>query len=492
MKKTVFYQVFLCFCAFLLLISPTYAEEESTKQLAEGEIYAYDPINGFPILNKTAVDGTVALLCSLDSDMILYSKEIDTRISPASLAKVMTTMVAYENSTMDEIVTINSSAFNNLEYDWSGILSSGDHLSMKDMLYLIMLPSANEACNAVAEHISGTVPDFCELMNQRALELGCTGTHFSNAHGKDEEGEYTTARDLMKITKAALQYPELEEMFYTAGYDLPSTGSSEPQRIRSTNYLISEYFTQRFYYSYARGIKTGYTANSGYSIITTGSDGNINLLCIVSGCESKRLTAGEYDIFSYSSAKALLRYGFKYFEELTVFTEGMPVGELPVEGGDQNSVVVVPVKNASIALPTGYSRGDLRTEVNGSVTAPAKYGDVVGTATLFYRDIKIETVDVTPSRNVLSHEESGTTPAETILIEREEGGRHKFSFIRALLVLILIVILSYLLLFVYGNLRRRKKLPSFMRKKRKHSKKSSLARKKQNAVRKKTVDDLKL
>ncbi len=470
--------------------------EDGSKQLAEGEIYQYDPVNGFPILNKTSVQGSVALLCSLDSDMILYAKEIDSRIAPASLAKIMTSMVAFENSSLDDMVTINSTAFNNLEYDWSGLVSSGDTLSMKDMLYLIMLPSANEACNAVAEYISGSVEAFCDLMNQRALELGCTGTHFSNTHGKDDENEYTTARDLMIITKAALRYPELEEIFYTAGYDLPATASSEAQRIRSSNYLISEYFTQRFYYSYARGIKTGYTANSGYSIVTTGSDGNINLLCIVSGCESKRLAAGEYDIFSYSAAKELLRYGFKYFEELTVLAKDVAVGELPVSGGDQKSVVVAPITNASIALPTGYSKADIRTELSGSVSAPARKGEAVGTAALYYRDIKIAAVDVAPIRDVLSEEEAGFTPTESILEERSNNSKKHFSFFKFLIIVLVFIVLFYAILYLYGNLKRRKKLPPILLRlsksiRRRKKKKKSAKVKKQPHL-KKNDDELSL
>lgn len=149
----------------------------------------------------------------VQSGAILYEKNIDKREYPASITKVMTALVAIENSSLSETVTYSRNAVTNLESGASNIeIQPGEKLSMEDSLYAILLMSANEACNGVAEHVAGSIDNFVAMMNQKAKELGCTGTHFANANGLWMSNHYTTAHDMALISQEAYKNPTFAKL----------------------------------------------------------------------------------------------------------------------------------------------------------------------------------------------------------------------------------------------------------------------------------------
>lgn len=445
----------------LIILISSISIPSSAEDAVDDARYVYNPSSGFPSINLFSVKGSSALVCALDTDMVLYAQDVDTPVYPASLAKIMTCLVAYEamlqkGDTLDVNITVSYDAVKDraLEYETGEILI-GEVLTLRELLLLIMLPSVNEACNVVAEYSYGSTPNFVAMMNQRARELGCTGTNFTNPTGLHDYQEVTTARDLMRMTKMALSYDELAEIMYTKQYEMRETNCHESRWIYTTNYLVSKN-VGRYYYSYAKGIKSGYTSQSGRSLITVGDNGDIRLLVIVTGCKTSFLTGSEYMLHNFSEGKNMLEYGFNNFEYLTVLNSENPCGSLPVISGKESDAIVVPMKDAGVALPNGYTVSDIEVTLDGQITAPAAPGDVVGTATVYYRKNAIATVNVTPL-----HDVSGFTEEELAEMElsnqREQKSASRHNLLLILLVVVLVLLVIYLGGYIYFNMNRKKK-----------------------------------
>ena len=173
---------------------------------------------------KPSVTAESAIVMDVQSGAILYEKNIDKREYPASITKVMTALVAIENSSLSETVTYSRNAVTNLESGASNIeIQPGEKLSMEDSLYAILLMSANEACNGVAEHVAGSIDNFVAMMNQKAKELGCTGTNFANANGLWMSNHYTTAHDMALISQEAYKNPTFAKITGTKRYIINKT-----------------------------------------------------------------------------------------------------------------------------------------------------------------------------------------------------------------------------------------------------------------------------
>lgn len=467
--------LFLLICILAGLGSSVYAapgkDDSEEDAEAAAAMLVYSPQSGFPIRNKQTIAGVSALLCEPESGMILYAQEIDKLIHPLSLAKILTTLVVIENvEDLDAMATVSGNALRDVSSEFStGELEVGEMISIRDLLYLIMLPSANDACNIVAEYTAGSIDAFIEMLNKRAAEIGCTGSSFVNTHGLPNTNEYSTARDLALITCEALKNETFCEIAYTTAYTLSATNFHEERRIYTTNYMTSQALSNRYYYYRAKGVKYGgITVSYGCSLIVGGSDGNIDLVAIVIGSTSYEITKGDYMLQCFPQAKILLDYGFDYFTSLTVLMPDIAVGELKVNGGTENSVIVVPMESAGVAVPKGYNLGDISIRLDGEVTAPAKVGDPVGTASVYYQEIKIAEVPVTPIREVILADEDHPTQTDRIHQALEEEAVEKTpSPLLVVLILLFVFLLFYFVAYLYHNLtRRRKPVPKKRKKKR--------------------------
>ena len=173
----------------------------SVSDNSSAAAYGVDNLKGAPDITAES-----AILMDAASGAVLYGKDEESKQYPASITKVMTALLAIENCSMDDIVTFSNEAVNGIEPGSSSAgINVGAQLTVEDTLYALMLVSANEAASALAEHISGSNEAFAELMNQRAAELGCTGTHFTNPHGLPDEDHYTTAHDMALILRRAIE-----------------------------------------------------------------------------------------------------------------------------------------------------------------------------------------------------------------------------------------------------------------------------------------------
>ena len=212
-----------------------------------------------------AITSAAAILYEVKSDEILFEYNADVQRYPASTTKLMTAVVALENGNLTDTVTVSQSALDGLPERGSSVfLIAGEEMSFSDMLNYLLVASGNDAANALAEHVAGSVDNFVAMMNEKAAELGCTGTHFANPHGLHDENHYTTARDLLYIARYAMQNPTIAEIVAKPQIELaPTNKHAESTTLTTTNHLLTRIRRSEYYYPSVIGIKTGFTAPAG-------------------------------------------------------------------------------------------------------------------------------------------------------------------------------------------------------------------------------------
>ena len=311
------------------------------------------------------LDCGAAILADMETGTVLYSKEADKRMYPASLTKIMTALVAldaFQNGqvTLNDRVTVSSTAFSDIPADGASLtpkLQEGEIMSLEDLLYCLIMTSANEPCNVVAEHVSGSVAEFVSDMNSMAQSLGCTGTHFTNTHGIHDTDQYSTAYDLMLIMRKAMSIPQFAKISGTYEYTVPATNLAGERSLRNTNDLLRE--STASFYEYAKGGKTGYTNASGYCLASAAQKGEVYLVSVVLNTISVELPSGARQAKSFPETKKLYQWGFDNFSYRTVISTMNLVKEVPVALGNGAETVVLRPENSIVRLldndtePTG-------------------------------------------------------------------------------------------------------------------------------------------
>ena len=280
-----------------------------------------DSIEGWPQGPK--IEGESAILVDMVTGAVLYSKNADKVQYPASITKIMTSLLAAEHLNMkDKIVMSQSAAYGITISDSSSIYAdTGEEFTTEQAMMAVMLQSANEMTLALAEETSGSVKKFVELMNLKAKQLGCTGTHFNNPNGLPDELHYTTASDMAKIARAAWYNPTFRKYTTTTYYEIPPTN-----KFAETRYLLNHHKMMKgntYAYEGVMGGKTGYTDAAGNTLVTYAKRGNMRLVSVV----MKSING------AYADTAALLDYGFNNFTRTAVKTEPetMSVSYLPAE-----------------------------------------------------------------------------------------------------------------------------------------------------------------
>ncbi|MHC1720790.1 MAG: D-alanyl-D-alanine carboxypeptidase family protein [Clostridiaceae bacterium] len=255
------------------------------------------------------VSADSAILMDAGTGEILYEKNIGTSYPPASTTKIMTALLTLENCKLDDVVTIGKKP----PYaDGSKLyLFEGEQIKVKDLLYGLILASANDCAEALAEHISGSVEEFAVLMNKRAKELGCTSTNFINPSGLYDPNHKTSSRDLALIMKELAKQKDYPEIATTGAYKMAPTNKNELIRpLWNENKLIQQY--SEYYYPYCFGGKTGYTVQSQHSYVAVAEkDGRRLIVALVHDCNKT----------FFRDAINLFEYGFN-LEKMTIFSKG--------------------------------------------------------------------------------------------------------------------------------------------------------------------------
>lgn len=429
-------------------------------------------------------DCETALLLELNSGIVVYAKNAENTVYPASLTKIMTCMVAieYASSDLDKLVTVSETALEGIAEAGGEVrLQAGERLSLRNLLYYLMVNSTNEAGNVIGEYVAGDIPSFVNLMNKTAKDLGCTGTHFANTHGLHDPNHYTTARDLSVITRKALTYEVFREICDTAEYTVPPTNLSDAKKLVSTNYLIvndgNRYLADNGnYYTYYRddaaGIKTGYTSAAGRCVISRASDGNMELLCIIMGAKTRMMSDGSVRFDNFVEAKKLFNYGFDNFAYAKVAAAGIePMFQVSVDyARDKRGVVLIPSTDVNCLLPREYDkeRVSTRYELNtpNGLVAPLEQGQKVGTLYVTYDGTVIGTSEL---ETLTAVEEKGVDKAIADLTGKDKAEEEKTTLQRLFgywYVPVLLILALFFILLARNAIYRRRRRKALERRRR--------------------------
>ena len=351
-----------------------------------------------------------ALLMDAHTGAVVYAKGEHRELYPASLTKIMTFYLVLEaieagKLTMDQELTVTASALEGLSSDGSSAnIKEGEIMSVKNLIYCMMVVSANEACNILAEAVSGSVSAFVDAMNAKAKSLGCENTHFVNTNGLHDPAHYTSAWDLYLITKAAMKYDDFMTICDTADVVIPATNLSSERHLYTTNYLISTWRSRGYINPDARGIKTGSTSEAGYCLVSSATRGSLSFISVVLGAERNTLEDGTILTYSFYETNRLFNWGFENFGYRTIVEAKDPVSkEASVTLSKIEHVTLVPAKDIEVLMPNDLQPEDLERDIRiyvDPVEAPISEGDVLGSMTLSYEGKEYATVDLLANNDV--------------------------------------------------------------------------------------------
>lgn len=401
-----------------------------------------------------SVDAASAILIDADYDELLYEQNADDRRYPASITKVMTGLLTVEavdrgELSLDTVVTLGDDIYTGIgEGGSTQGLKAGEQLTVRDLLNCALIPSANEACNALASVVAGSIPAFVELMNQRAQELGMTNTHFTNTHGYHDDSHYTTARDVSRMCLEAMKHPDFRQIVSSTSYTVPATNLSDKRELHDTNALVSNFRVKGFYYRYAIGIKTGSTPEAGYCLASAAEKNGRTVIAVLLGGQDWRKSETNY----FSESTRLLEHGLNDFSRKTVLSEIEPIDTIPVKlCAQQDYVTVQPAAGLSATLPNGVDPALFQREVDlpETLEAPLMKGQVLGTITISYEGRQFGTVDLIAS----------TALERSQWLAVLDKAQYIFSLLWVKLLLLAAVVLILILVLrrlIFGPSRRRR------------------------------------
>lgn len=443
MKKIKLLLTYILFVTtFFTSVVPVYAKQQN-KELKEPKISA-----------KTAI------VMDVQTGQVLYNKKMNKIKYPASLTKLMTVLLAIENCELNEKVKFSVEAAYGIEPGSSSIgIMPNEILTVEQCLYGMMLESANEVCSAIAEHISGSVEEFAELMNKRAEELGCKNTHFTNANGLHNDNHYTTAYDLALILKQALSYPEFRKVASTRNSRIPKTNLN-PARELWNHHKMIKYPSGT--YSIApltvTSGKTAYTTKAKTCLSTSATNGDMELICIV---------MDDAGVAVYTDTKALFEYAFEKYEHAYPLQsyETMPTEDTNLIAHnfflllDPDRIDLFVNKDYMITIPKDADMSELTTIVTKNIDEQTK---TLGTIDILYQNQKIGSTSI-------DYKDFTASPITVAKPETEENVKTIVDKIpkRILMIGIAFAIFFILLIFFifYWNLSKKRRSLRFYNKK---------------------------
>ena len=380
--------------------------------------------------------GDSAIVMDMDSGAIVYGKQIDKRHYPASITKLLTALVALENSQLTDEVLFSDDSVSFLEYGDAHIgMTPGEIISMEDAYYGMLLASANEVSYAVAENVGrlmgGDYNTFIQKMNDRSAELGCTGSHWMNANGLHDENHYTTAHDMALITSAVYQYDEYREVVQTLSHTIPPTNLVNESRTFQQNHKML-WPKNDNYYEYCTGGKTGYTDQARTTLVTTADNGNLRLAAVV---------LYDFGNDAYIDTRAMFDYVYNNFSKVMLADQETPE---EIDAYSENDSYVL--------LPAGIEFGDLEKEIEITDEQSRE-----GTVTYTYQGQKVGSAGVVLTKEYVMEQ---TGHDYTLQVKKEAAASDVKELPLALKIVIgigtALVVLAILLAVYIWQVRRRR------------------------------------
>lgn len=373
-------------------------------------IFTAIPVNAISFTPNESVYSEAVLLKNLDTGTTIYEKNADQKVYPASLTKIMTailvlenipdldnTMITAEPSLFDELYLIGASTADFRPYETA---------SAKDLMYGMMLQSACEAASILGYYVGGdSIENFIIMMNNKAKEIGCTDTHFTNAHGLFSENQYTTAKDMAIITEYAMKLPQFMEISCTNKYEIPpSNKHTESRIVAHTNLMMDKARGgEKYYYENIKGIKTGTLDEAGRCLVSTASKNGYNYMLITFNAPMKD-DEGNNVYYNFLDAKSLYEWAFKYFSYTDLIGSEEEIAEVKVRFSNDNDFVLVrPDGEYSTLWPSTIDTSSIQRIVNiekDEIDAPVAKGTKLGTVDLMLSGVKITSLDLIAANDV--------------------------------------------------------------------------------------------
>ncbi len=355
-------------------------------------------------LDDPVIQSKAALLVDANTGAVVYAKNEHQELYPASLTKIMTALLVLEavdggRLSMDQQLTASHTAMTTgLAEDGSSAgIKEGETMTVEQYLACMLVVSANEACNVLAEAVSGSVEAFVDKMNEKAAALGCENTHFVNTTGLHDSQHYTSAWDLYLITKEAQTHEDFMRICDTATVSIPATNLSEARTLHTTNFLIDTWRSRGYFNRDAHGVKTGSTSDAGHCLVSTASRGSLSFISVVLGGDRVTLEDGEIRTYSFYDTNQLFSWALDNFSYQTVLTKQAVIKEVAVGLSKKvNYVTVHPAQEVELLLPNGTDAASLgRTVVlQEPVEAPIREGQVLGALELSLDGEVLASVDL--------------------------------------------------------------------------------------------------
>lgn len=366
------------------------AEEEARKNAIYETLPDSNNLPGWPEGPK--VHAASAIVMDMESGAVLYAKAAEEQHFPASITKLLTTLVALEVGEPDDTVTFTEDSISFLEYDDANIgMIPGEQITLRDALHGVLLASANEVSYAVAENMGikmgGTYQTFIDRMNDKAAAIGCTGSHWVNANGLHDDQHYTTAHDMARIAAAVYQHEAFRSIMQDLNYVIaPTPQQEEPRDLWQNHRMLMP--DNEYYYEYCRGGKTGYTDQSGTTLVTMADNGQMHLAAVV---------LADYGVQAYEDTRAMLDYAFNNFSKVTI-----------ADKEESEYIESFQSEEPYVVLPSGIDFSGLECQITEDEMA-ADLKDIPLDAKENWHAVKTEPAEGQPGENPTG--ENGETPA---------------------------------------------------------------------------------
>lgn len=374
------------------------------------------------------IESPTALVMDVDTGTILYQKDELTAYEPASITKIMTALVALENSSLDEMVVFSETAIYGIEIGSSSIgRDFYEEMTMEQCLYGLMLESANECANAIAEHVGGDIKGFVEMMNKKAAQLGCKNTHFANPHGLHDNDHYTCSYDMALIARAGYQNPTLAMIMGSKRYTIPPTNKHEESTPLNNHHAMLNYYrTNEFIYDKCVGGKTGYTEQAHNTLVTYAKYNDVTLVCVIMGAatsmhyrETRRLFDYYFDKVETYSAKDYIVSMSSNNDNLTRLVNNIDPIQIDEEG--------------KFILPKGVNVNVIESEF----LPGTREGTGIGQIVFYYQGFEVG------SAKILGNvEDRNTYPFHNLSGEQQNS---MLSYVRVNPIKILVIVVSVII-----------------------------------------------
>lgn len=414
-------------------------------------IDSFVPLAGSDRLLDTA---QAAVAFERSTGTLVYAYNPDLHLPAGSLAKMVVALLALEYCDVDEVLTVSR----NNRFPTGGLdLKNEEELTVNDLLHALIMKNAADAAIVLSDRIAGTTDAMVTLMNNRARQMGCTDTNFTNVYGGDNTQAYTTARDMARITAECTKNEKFNEIFSATSYTIPATNRSDARTFESLNYFVDSKNIPKFYDSRVINGMPSYGESIGASLVCTATAKNMDMIFVVLGCTRQYYENGwQVKIYgNFEEAQTLINYVFNNFKSTRILYNGQALKQFSVTGGDYN-LVAEPHLDLDTILPKDAQMDNLIMEYTDTgLTAPISQGDIVATVEVWYRNTCLHEAELYAMQDVRTTSGSGLE----ILGGADRSGSESrlSSYALRLCLMVLIGVAGYLALGRLMRYHRRKK-----------------------------------